>query len=323
MSPRRMAASADRVTDAERLDLHHVGALLGQDHRGVGPRHHLAEIDHPYTLEWLRRAPHRRPPQLAMADPYNCSRRIESEWPDGTCSSARHLRVRWRPPVGHDAFVPSRSSRPGGATHVTRQRTRPRDRRTRHPRRLPSPPLGRRCCRGRTGRIRRRVQSWCERTRRGADAPAGQRRPRSQRRFVPRLCRHRCEPGRRGHRAGGLRHPGADPLGRPDRARRPCLRVRWQQHRGRASPTVRDGPRRNELLPDEPQPRPVGREPRGARLAGGAVPHRPRLLAARDRAESAERPRRQRLRDRAPERHVAAEVVDATRGGSPRTLRWS
>ena len=39
-------AAAPRDVAAERLDLDHVGALVGQEHRGEGAGHHAGEVDH-------------------------------------------------------------------------------------------------------------------------------------------------------------------------------------------------------------------------------------------------------------------------------------
>ena len=52
----RLAAAARDVA-ARRLDLDHVGALVGQEHRGKRPRHHAGEVDDPHPRQRTCHAP--------------------------------------------------------------------------------------------------------------------------------------------------------------------------------------------------------------------------------------------------------------------------
>ena len=52
----RLAAAARDVA-ARRLDLDHVGALVGQEHRGERPRHHAGEVDDPHPRQRTCHAP--------------------------------------------------------------------------------------------------------------------------------------------------------------------------------------------------------------------------------------------------------------------------
>jgi hypothetical protein len=45
------AAAAGDVT-ADRLDLEHVGALVGEEHGGERSRHHPGQIQHADAFEW-------------------------------------------------------------------------------------------------------------------------------------------------------------------------------------------------------------------------------------------------------------------------------
>ena len=64
-APARERAQPEDVAQPRRLDLHDVGALLRQHHRGQRPRRQLAQIDDPHPLQRLA---HRLPPSAAEFD---------------------------------------------------------------------------------------------------------------------------------------------------------------------------------------------------------------------------------------------------------------
>ena len=137
---------------------------------------------------------------------------------------------------------------------------------------------------------------------RGCRNVESRRQGRSARRRRPlgaRLRRRGTERGRRGDGPRRLRRPGADPVGRPDPARRAGVPVRRHEHRRRAGAAVRHGPRRDGVLPAVTQAGPARGQPRGVGLGGILFATAAGLHRPGDRAEGTERPRRQRVRARA------------------------